>query len=394
MPIGTSNSTTLSFIKEATAGVTPASPAMQLMRFTGESLEASNSTTASEEIRDDRATSDLILTDQSVKGDIMGEFSANTYDQLLEAALFSNATWTTSAMTAVTTVAATASGFTDSANGFVAAGFQVGQHIKVAGFTASINVPKYRILTLAAGVITTFPAPPTTQASGTSRTLTGSTIKSGKTDSSFTIQKVHTGLSTVSFQNYRGCRISKLAMELKVGALAKCTFGITGMTADVNTTALGGLTGRTELARTTTAVMNCVGDVTQIYAQNASLTTAVKFTDLTFSYDNALRELKAIGQLGNVDVRAGTIVATATINPYFEDIQMLQAFLANQSFVLSFVLSDSVTGASYVFSFPNVKFTAQSLAAGAKDQDMIINGTVQAILDPLSLTTMRIDKLV
>jgi hypothetical protein len=42
---------------------------------------------------------------------------------------------------------------------------------------------------------------------------------------------------------------------------------------------------------------------------------------------------------------------------------------------------------------PKVKFTTQTLAAGGRDTDMIINGEVQAILDPLSnVAAMRIDR--
>lgn len=388
MTIGTSNTTSLSFIKEVTPGVTPATPAMQLLRFTGESLEAANSTTVSDEIRNDRATADLILTDQSNKGDIMGEFSATTYDKLLEAALWSDATWTTLNLTGIT-FAATASGFTDSGNGFLSAGIQAGQYIRAAGFTNPANNRIYRVLTVVAGTITTEPAPAATQTAGTTKTFTGSTIKSGVTDTAFTIQKKHSGIGTVSYQNFRGSRVATMTQELSVGAIAKMKFGMTCLTSEVTETQISGLT---EVARTTTPVMNCVGDVTAITADSDDLTTALKFTELSLSYDNKVRELKAIGTLGSVDVRPGTIEAKATINPYFENIELLEAFLANASFHLSWQMTDS-TGYSYVFSLPNVKFVSQSLAAGSKDQDMIIKGDVQAILDPVSLTTMRIDRI-
>lgn len=390
MTIGTSNSTTLSFIKEVTPGVTPNNPAMQLLRFTGESLEAANTTTVSEEIRDDRATADLILTDQSNKGDVMGEMSALTYDEFLKAALWSDADWTNNLITASTIAAVTggSAGFTDSGNGFVTAGFQVGQFFRASGFSANIN-GVYRVLTVAAGAITTYPAPAAAQAAGTSRTLKGSTIKSGKTDSAYTIQKAHKGIGTAAYQNFRGSRVSMMKQDLQIGKIAAVTFGFTCLTSEVTETQISGLT---ETARTTTPVMNCVGDVSQITAVGNGITSAIKFTQLSLTYDNKVRELKAIGQLGSVDIRPGTIEAKSTINPYFENIQLLQAFLANTSFLLSWMMTGS-DGTSYVFSLPNVKFVSQSLAAGSKDQDMIIKGDVQAILDPLSLTTMRIDKL-
>lgn len=392
MTIGTSNSTTLSFIKESTAGTTPSSPAMQLLRFTGESLESTNTTTTSEEIRSDRATSDLVLTDQTNSGEINVELTATSFDALMEGALFTDATWTSTSITA-TTIAVTATGFTDSGNGFISGGLQVGQTFSISGTAnAFTNLTKFRVVTLAAGVVTTYPVPFATESVGNSMVIKGSTIKSGKTDHSYTIQKSHTGLATTVYQNFRGARVSTMSQDLSVGSLATMAFGFTALNGQTTEDQISGLSNT---AVTTTPVMSTVGNVSQITAVGTGVTTLIKFTTLSFSYDNALRELKSIGSLGSVDVRAGTIMATATINPYFEDIQLLTAFNANTSFHLSWIVSDTtagVNGNSYIFSFPNVKFTAQSLAAGSKDADMIINGTVQAILDPASLTTMRIDR--
>jgi len=310
----------------------------------------------------------------------------------MEGALFTDATWTNTSITA-TTIAATATGFTDSGNGFISGGLQIGQTFSISGTANGFtNLTKFRVVTLAAGVITTYPVPFATESAVNSMVIKGSTIKSGKTDHSYTIQKSHTGLATTVYQNFRGARVSTMSQDLSVGSLATMAFGFTALNGQTTEDQISGLSNT---AVTTTPVMSTVGNVSQITAVGTGVTTLIKFTTLSFSYDNALRELKSIGSLGSVDVRAGTIMATATINPYFEDIQLLSAFNANTSFHLSWIVSDTVLGVggnSYVFSFPNVKFTAQSLAAGSKDADMIINGTVQAILDPASLTTMRIDR--
>lgn len=388
MTIGTSNQTKLSFIKEVTPGVTPATPALKLLRFTGESLQATNTTTTSEEIRDDRATSDLVLTDQSVGGDINTEVSGQELDEFLEAAMFTDSPWTTNTDSGAT-FEADATGFLDSGNGFIANGaLEVGQFINISGFTDTTIDGYYRILTLSAGEITTYPAPTAIEAAGASVTYVGSTIKSGKTDHSYTIQKSFEDVTTETYINFRGCRVSTMSQTLAVGSLAVMTFGFLGESSEVTESAIA---GQTETPKTTNAIMNCVGDVTDITAVGSGITSAFNFTDLALSYDNALRELKAIGTLGSIDIRAGTIVANSTINPYFESKELLDAFLANSSFVLSWQIVAS-DGYGYIFSLPNVKFTSQDLAAGAKDEDLIINGEVQGILDPSSATTMRIDR--
>lgn len=388
MTIGTTNTTELSFIKEVTPNVTPATPVMKRIRFKSEGLVRNNSTTESEEIRNDRATADLVVTDQSNGGPVTCELSGGAFDELIEAALFADATWTSVDNGGETTIAATATGFTDSGNGFVSAGIQVGQFLKFSGFTNAALAGYYRVVSVVAGEITTYPVPVATETAGQSVTYVGSTVKSGSTDASFTIQKAHKGVSPVVYENFRGMRVSSMSQNLAVGRLAEIAFNFLGQSSEVVEAQIA---GRTETASPTNRVMNCVGDVTQIVAVGNGVSTAVFFTELSFNYDNALRELKAIGTLGAIAVRPGTINATATLNPYFETKEMLVAFLNNASFTLSWIVSSS-DGYAYVFSFPNVRFTSQELAAGSKDADMIIASQVRAILDPSSLTTMRVDR--
>lgn len=389
MTIGTSNQTKISIIKEVTAGATPATPAMQLLRFTGETMQASNSTTVSEEIRDDRMTADLILTDQSVSGDISGELSGLTYDMLFEGVLFTDATWTVAQAASKATIASTVSGFTDSANGFITdCALQVGQYFKASGFANPLLNIIYKVTTLAAGTIGTYPAPAAAVAAGAAVFLKGSTIKNGKTDHSYTIQKTFSDTTVPSYINFLGARFSTLKLDLAVGAIAKLTFGMMGLSGKPTEAQIAGLT---ETARTSTAVMNCVTNVTGIVAHGAGITTKLYFTDLSLTYDNKLRELKAVGTLGNIDVRTGTIEAKATLNPYFENIELMNAFLANSSFELAVEMQGS-DGYGYVISYPAVKFTTQTVEAGGKDQDLMVKGDVQAILDPSSISMCRIDR--
>lgn len=385
--IGTSNQTQLSIIKEVTPGTTPNNPVMQVLRFTGETLQANNATTVSAEIRSDRSTSDLILTDQSNSGEINGEMSGGTYDMLLEAALYSDNGWTSTDYDA-DTISATATGFADSASRFILEGLQVGQYFKASGFANPLLNRIYRVTDLVAGEIETHPVPAALEASGADVNIQGSTITNGVTDRSFTIQKKFKDLNPVAYSNFRGLRVGGFTMGLSVGSIATIGFSFIGLTSENTEIQIPDLT---EVGATTTDLMNCVSDVTRISARGAS-NQELFFTDLSLNYSNALRELKAIGNLGSIDIRPGTIVANATLNPYFENIDILEVFTENNFFELSFNIKGS-DGWEYIFSYPRAKFTSQSLAAGSKDQDMIVNGEVQAILDPDSLKTIRIDRL-
>jgi len=385
MTIGSANAVEISFIKEVTAGVTPATPAMQLLRFISESLSNNITTVESAEIRSDRATSDLILVDQSIAGDVSSELSGATYDDFFESVLCSTGFVDTTVSDV--TIAATASGFTDSGNGFGA--FEIGQTIRVTGFVATANNIDYEITSVAAGTINTSPVPDTVETAGASVTIKGSTASSGVNQDTYTVQVKHTDIATPAFENFRGMSLGVMTQGLTVGEIATVGFTFLGLSYEVTETQISGLT---ETAKTTTEVMNSVFNVISITMTGGSLVAPLKFTELTLTYDNTLRELKAIGVFGAVEVKKGTINGAATINPYFENIEAIQAFIANESFKLRWHIQ-STDGHDYIFTMPKVKFTDQTLDATAKDTDMIINSSVRAIDDPVSgVTAMRIDR--
>jgi hypothetical protein len=90
MPINAdTNRVGLSYVEEATAGITPASPIWKRFRETGSSdLKFENTTDKSKEIVPDRQVTDLFLTGASSSGSVNIEFSIDSYDDLLEGTFF------------------------------------------------------------------------------------------------------------------------------------------------------------------------------------------------------------------------------------------------------------------------------------------------------------------
>lgn len=86
---GTSNRTAIRIVPETTFGVTPATPALQNLRYTGENVVFNQRSVSSDEIRSDRSTADLIRVGAEVSGDINFELSFGSFDPLIEAALAS-----------------------------------------------------------------------------------------------------------------------------------------------------------------------------------------------------------------------------------------------------------------------------------------------------------------
>ena len=84
-----SNLSTLAFQEEPRWNVAPTPLNLQRLRFTKETLDHKKGTVLSNEIRGDRQRSDLVEVSQDGAGDITAEFSGNTYDAFLQAALMS-----------------------------------------------------------------------------------------------------------------------------------------------------------------------------------------------------------------------------------------------------------------------------------------------------------------
>lgn len=87
MGIATSNQVVLGIVPETNFGVTPATPAFELIRLTGETVNATFENTASEEIRSDRNRADTVRTRTGVEGDVQFELSIASFNTIIQAIL-------------------------------------------------------------------------------------------------------------------------------------------------------------------------------------------------------------------------------------------------------------------------------------------------------------------
>lgn len=77
-------------VPETTPGETPETPEWDTLRLTGNSMSPQVGTEQSNEIRADRMSGGNIVTTLDYAGDLSAEFSAASFDQLLEAAFYGN----------------------------------------------------------------------------------------------------------------------------------------------------------------------------------------------------------------------------------------------------------------------------------------------------------------
>jgi len=152
------NRVAVGIIEEATAGTTPANPAIQALRITAASDLAYNPTTVvSNELRSDRQVTDLITVGAEPGGSLDMEVSYGALDTLIEGALSND--WTlnpnisnTGSDTPISDVAATTDTITVVSGGDA---FKAGHLIYNTGFGVTANNGVHRVVSSTSSTIVT-----------------------------------------------------------------------------------------------------------------------------------------------------------------------------------------------------------------------------------------------
>lgn len=152
-----SNRVKIAKVREATFGVTPATPAFKAVRQTSSGLALNPQTVVSNEIRSDRQVADVILVGYQAGGDIGGEMSFKSMDDYLEESL--QGTWVANPYIEVITTDVeisdmSATVITVSAGG---ASFKTGHLVFTNGFTTAANNGIISRVASSTGTTVTFP---------------------------------------------------------------------------------------------------------------------------------------------------------------------------------------------------------------------------------------------
>jgi|LGVF01.2.fsa_nt_gb hypothetical protein len=380
-----SNRTQLYYVEESTWGTTPAS-ALQELRFTGESLGMNLASVSSNEIRDDRQISDLVLTDKDPSGEINFELSAALLDDLLEGALFGDFS-TAVAISATDLSAANAdNSFNSTTTDFTAENISAGQWIKVAGFTDAANNGFCRVTSVAASKLVVTGLTLADEAAGDTVTMAGSMLRNGTTKKSYTLEKKFADIT--QFISYTGMIVSELNLSVEAGAIVTGSLGFMGKDGAIAQATVG--TGDPTAAPTGTPC-NAVSNVANLREGGAAI-SGTYAKSLSLALSNALRGQKAIGVLGNAGIGVGRCEVTGSISLYFEDETLYEKFIDNTETSIDFRVIDA-SGNGYIFTLPRVKYSSSNDAeVSGGDQDVMLDLQFQAIRHATYDCTLQVDK--
>jgi hypothetical protein len=382
-----SNRVQLRYIEETTWGAIPGTRDMQELRFTSEDLVYNVENIKSSEIRDDRQTTDLILTGASASGSINFELSYESYDDFLAGALWSD--WSADLAISQDTIAATATGFTVSGDHFT--NVSAGQWIKVAGFTGSSGENNgFYLVTVAGssgGTLTTSPVPRSEGGAGATVTVNGSMLRNGTTEHSYSIERMLQDLDPDVFFPFTGMVVNTFALNVSSKAILTGNFGFIGEGASVSNTAMS--TGDVTAA-TTTDVLAASADVANVLENNTAVDSCL-VKELTVALNNNVRGLDAIGSTDVCDIAVGELDLTGTLNAYFKNKDLYEKYIDGTESSLSFRVADDDDN-TYIFTFHRIKFETDPVTVGGSNQDIMDNMTWRALRHATYDCMIQIDK--
>lgn len=371
------NRVEVAYVEESTFGTTPASPTMQILRLTGESLRQESETVRSQEIRSDRQTPGLKRVGLSASGDINGELSYSTFDDFLRQVLQSSA-WAGAATVINASVNVSAQASDNSLN--LSAGSwtttpAAGEWIRVSGFTGTGTTANgyFRVVSATSTKIVVSGVTLVDDAAGEAVTIKrGDKITNGTTFKSNSIEKRFTSVSN-TFELLKGMAPNTMNLSVASGSIVSIAFGFLGKNAVSGTSSVAG--GNT--AATSTDVMNAVDDVVAILENMVTMGS----TEFTLSLNNNLGERLQIATLGAVSLRSGSIDLTGTIKAYLSSNALLDKFLNATASAFAIVFKDAA-GNAIIFDVPRVKYSSGQRVAGGINQDVIADLAWTAERDP------------
>lgn len=379
----------LAKVRESTQGTTPSTPVFKPIRNTGTTLKLEKTTITSAEIVSHRQITDVRHGNYQVGGDVPVELSYGSHDDLLEE-LFGG-TWAVKATKTAATISATASdnSYNDSGNGFVTAGFEVGDIVVVTGFTGSAlnNIARGVLTSVAAGKLIvggTDGDVIVDDAAGESVTIAtvSSVLKGGTTRRFSTFERKFDDIT--QYLRYTGCEVNTMSLAVAPNAMATATFGVVGLGADPADGSI--ISGATYSAATTTSPMD---SFTGTIEENGSAVAVV--TQIQLEVANGIEALFAVGSKPAVGMSIGRFSITGTLTVFFDSVTMLNKFINETESDLMFETSD-VAGNLLRWKIPRIKYNGAPPDVGGEGP-VTLAMPIQGLYDATSATSLSVERI-
>jgi len=373
------------FIQEVTFGVTPATPTMQRLRFTQNTLNLDKQVYESNEINSTRGISDQRHGLRTAKGAINFELGLQTFDLLIQAAL--GGTWAV-VTTGSATLAGAAGSFTQASGSFITMGFNVGDEIISSGFAVGNNNARWKVTAVAALTLTVSPSGTNTNAvvvdaSAAARTLCvgvstvtpGKSLKMGSTLTSFTIERGFTNIN--QWEAFTGMVPNVLTLTCKPGQIVDVQMDFIGKDMAISGASLA--TGTTP-----PATNSPFDSFTGTLQENGSPIALITAIDMKIENNRTTEGI--VGSKTTPAVFEGRSRIAGKVTVLFQDAVMLTKFLSETQSSIDLVLGDLNGVDFHHINLPRVKYNT-GMVTSPKDGPCIIEMGYEGLYDATTTLT-------
>lgn len=378
--------TQLQWSQESVFAEVPATPAMQALRFTRDSLKHNNASVVSAEIRADRMRSDLLLVGIDVAGNVEGELSMPTFEAFMEAAMCGtwgtqgNATFADGVFTAgqtgpTFTITSATAAFTTGDVGKVITGPNIayGTYIAARNSATSVNLNQATLST----------------ASSQSFTIrarsTNNILLNGTTNRSFLFERQYQDVT--QFFQFRGCCFEEFNLSISARDIIGVNFAIMGALA----TRSGSTVAGTVTAANTLSPITAGPAVTALETNTGM--TGIFVRNFNLQVKNNLRARPDVESRQSQDFGRGPLDVTGSFDAYFKTGTIYDQFLANGAIPFTFTITDPVTSRLYKFTIPNMKLPdADPGGTPGVDADTIQSVQWRGLYDAATGAELKIER--
>lgn len=231
-----------------------------------------------------------------------------------------------------------------------------------------------------------------TNASGLTVVIKGSHLRNPGNPDDITKQSIsaETRFSDVnkSFQ-HTGLRTGTISLSVASGEIVNGSISFMGRETKRTDASVLGSAPYTVLDTTNTEIFNATSNVGAVTKNGAVLSTAV--TAIEINGEASLREQRAVGEKFPAGIGYGRFSMNGTITAYFKDFAFFTDFIEHNTVALAFDF-ECLDHNKVFWRVPAIKITADPIAPGGIDQDVMEPMEWSAQRDPVLETMLMIDR--